>query len=168
MLSPDDAWDPLHEPTWPDEHWTTANVGEALPGVLTPLGWSLWGPAIERATRRTMVAMGAFPRPEAELPTESRGRIIRIFYGRGALSVDCLARLGDCMPGTTGRQVVEGVYGEAPDTITFNPTRKRLPFIAVGLPREHFTIDKRLRAAVVETAAWWQEQAPRVPSVDHA
>jgi phosphohistidine swiveling domain-containing protein len=167
LFSPHDGWDPLHEPSGPNEHWSTANVGEALPGVLTPLGWTLWGPTIERAMRQTMVNMGAFPKPEADLPEEYIGRIIRIFYGRGALSVDCLARLGDCMPGTTGQQVVEGVYGEAPDTIDFHPTFKRLPFIAVGLPKEHFTISKRLRAAVVETEQWWKEQAGRVPSLDH-
>jgi phosphohistidine swiveling domain-containing protein len=167
LFSPHDAWDPLHEPSGPNEHWSTANVGEALPGVLTPLGWTLWGPTIERAMRQTMVNMGAFPKPEGALPEEYVGRIIRIFYGRGALSVDCLARLGDCMPGTTGQQVVEGVYGEAPDTITFHPTLKRLPFIAVGLPKEHFTIYQRLQAAVAATAAWWPEQAVRVPSLDH-
>jgi phosphohistidine swiveling domain-containing protein len=167
LFSPYDGWDPLHEPSGPNEHWSTANVGEALPGVLTPLGWTLWGPTIERAMRQTMVNMGAFPKTEAALPEEYVGRIIRIFYGRGALSVDCLARLGDCMPGTTGQQVVEGVYGEAPDTIDFHPTNRRLPFIAVGLPREHFTISKRLRAAVAETEQWWKEQAGRVPSLDH-
>jgi phosphohistidine swiveling domain-containing protein len=168
LFSPDDAWDPLHEPTWPDEHWSTANVGEALPGVLTPLGWTLWGPTIERAMRQTMVNMGALTKPEAVQPEEFRGRIIRMFYGRGALSVDLLARLGDCMPGTTGQQVVAGVYGEVPDSITFRPTLKRLPFISVGLPKEHFTISKRLQAAVVETARWWPEQAAVVPSLDYA
>jgi phosphohistidine swiveling domain-containing protein len=168
LFSPFDAWDPLHEPSWPNEHWSTANVGEALPGVLTPLGWTLWGPTIERAMRQTMVNMGALTKPEAELPTEFEGRIIRMFYGRGALSVDLLARLGDCMPGTTGQQVVAGVYGEVPDTITFQPTFKRLPIISVGLPKEHFTISKKLQAAVAETGAWWQEQAERVPGLDYA
>src|SRR5437879_961481 len=145
LFSPDDAWDPLHDPSRPDEHWSTANVGEALPGVLTPLGWTLWGTVIERAMRQTMVDMGALHRHEAAVPPTAHGRIIRIFYGRGALSVDLLARLGDCMPGTTGQQVVAGVYGEVPDTIDFTPTLKRLPFIAVGLPRNHFNITKRLR-----------------------
>ncbi|HEV7861730.1 MAG TPA: PEP-utilizing protein mobile subunit, partial [Acidimicrobiia bacterium] len=167
-FSPDDTWDPLLEPSWPNEHWSTANVGEALPGVITPLGWTLWGPTIERAMRQTMVAMGALHKPEAAIPATVEGRIIRIFYGRGALSVDLLARLGDCMPGTTGQQVVAGVYGEVPDSITFNPTLKRLPFISVGLPKEHFTISKRLQAAVVETEAWWQQEAGRVPSLDYA
>jgi pyruvate,water dikinase len=63
---------------------------------------------------------------------------------------------------------VAGVYGEVPDSITFNPTLKRLPFISVGLPKEHFTISKRLTAAVVGTARWWPEQAAVVPSLDYA
>ena len=46
-------------------------MGEALPGVLTPLGWTLWGSTIERAMRQTMVAMGALHRHEAALPTST-------------------------------------------------------------------------------------------------
>jgi pyruvate,water dikinase len=164
-FSPDDLWDPLHEPAWAHEHWTTANVGEALPGVQTPLGWSVWGPAIERAIRGSLVAVGVFPKQEAAQPELFEGRLLRIFYGRAALSVDFLGSVGDCMPGTTGPRTVESVYGEAPETMTFQPTFNRLPFIAVGLPREHFTIARRLREAVSETAIWWESQVARAPAL---
>jgi pyruvate,water dikinase len=168
LFDPTEAWDPLHEPSRPDEHWSTANMGEALPGVLTPLGWTLWGPVIERAMRGSMVGMGALHNHEAAIPPTPEGRITRMFYGRGALSVDILGRLGDCMPGTTGQQVVAGVYGEVPDTMDFNPTMRRYPFIAVGLTRSHVTIARKLRAAVAATGPWWNEQSQRAAGLDHA
>jgi len=27
-----------------DFHWTTTNIGEAIPGVQTPLSWTVWRP----------------------------------------------------------------------------------------------------------------------------
>ena len=38
----------LHKPGAPETHWTTDNVGEALPGVATPLGWSVWESGSDR------------------------------------------------------------------------------------------------------------------------
>ena len=33
--------DPLHQESGPGTRWTTVNTAEALPGVPTPLGWTL-------------------------------------------------------------------------------------------------------------------------------
>jgi len=51
--------DPVHSVSAPNLHWTTANIGEAAPGVLTPLAWSLWGPATEQARYTTCPACRA-------------------------------------------------------------------------------------------------------------
>ena len=53
------AWDNLQGVSGPEEYWTTGNIGEALPGVMTPLSWSLWAPAIEAGTRGAFHALGA-------------------------------------------------------------------------------------------------------------
>ena len=111
-----ESWDVLNDPSDPGLHWTTGNIGEAVPGVQTPLSWSLWGPTIEAGMRLSMRDMGAFSHAESTLPPKGR-QLCQVFYGRGALSVELLARLGDRMPGTTGQQVATGVYGDAPDTI---------------------------------------------------
>ena len=46
-----------------------------------------------------------------------------------------LANLGNRMPGTTGEETVRSVFGRVPDGMTFHPSRRRYPTIAVRLPR---------------------------------
>ena len=76
-----EAWDVLHEPDTTGGHWSTDNVGEAAPGVLTPLSWSIWRTVGDRAPREVAFRMGAFSgRERRDFPD-----IIRPFYGRIAI-----------------------------------------------------------------------------------
>ena len=45
-IDPNDSWDNLHGPSRPEHHWSTDNVGEAAPGVLSPLSGSILGCAV--------------------------------------------------------------------------------------------------------------------------
>jgi pyruvate,water dikinase len=159
-----ESWDVLTDPSDAGLHWTTGNIGEAVPGVQTPLSWSLWGTTIEEGMRLSMRDMGAFSRAESRLPPKGR-QLCQAFYGRGALSVELLARLGDRMPGTTGQQVATGVYGEAPDTIDYRPTVKRYPFVAVAVPYQMLRIAGRLRVARATSAEFWPRQTGRVAAM---
>ncbi|MDT7556489.1 MAG: rifampicin phosphotransferase, partial [Pseudonocardiales bacterium] len=114
--------------------------------------------------RLSMRDMGAFSRAESRLPPKGR-QLCQAFYGRGALSVELLARLGDRMPGTTGQQVATGVYGEAPDTIDYRPTVKRYPFVAVAVPYQMLRIAGRLRVARATSAEFWPRQTGRVAAM---
>ena len=160
--------DPLNDSTGPDSHWTTANIGEAMPDVLTPLSWSLWGPTTERTNRETFRATGAFT--EAELPypvpDPPDDRINKIFYGRAAVRVDALGALGDRMPGTSGRQVVAGVLGSIPDGMEFSKTRRRYAHVAASLTYQNVTITKRLYAAATATTPWWQQRVSEIARWD--
>src|ERR1700758_1879795 len=111
--SPDrlDAWDPLHSPTRPDLYWTTTNIGEALPGVLTPLSWTLWKPSTEGSPRYAACELGVFERRERAVPSDPYARYTNIFYGRTAMQLKFLTTVGDRMPGTTGQQVARQVMG---------------------------------------------------------
>jgi pyruvate,water dikinase len=55
--------------------WTNANVGEALPGVATPLTWSIAVQYSERGFRRAFGALGCEVPEGAELVGQFRGRI---------------------------------------------------------------------------------------------
>ena len=94
---------PLHQQTRPGSYWSTTNVGEAMPGVMTPLSWSIWGPASELGGRGAFAAMGALETSRAGLTADERELFINIFYGRVAARVDFLAEMGDRLPGTSGR-----------------------------------------------------------------
>ena len=50
-----------------------------MPGVLTPLGWSVWGPAGETSARAPFLAMGVLALAEGGIPTDPEDRAINIF-----------------------------------------------------------------------------------------
>ncbi len=55
--------------------WSNANVGEALPGVATPLTWSILSEFSDRGFRRAFGALGCKVPKDAELVASFRGRI---------------------------------------------------------------------------------------------
>ncbi len=55
--------------------WSNVNVGEALPGVATPLTWSVLSDFSERGFRRAFGALGCSVPKDAELVGSFRGRI---------------------------------------------------------------------------------------------
>src|SRR5206468_3292769 len=116
-----ESWNPLHSSTSPDDSWTTTNVGEAVPGVPTPLSWSLWSYVLDSALRAGAWSIGALDDAERRVPSLISQRHVRIFYGRPALRVQFLAEVGDRMPGTTGREVVRDLFGRVPEGLTFAP-----------------------------------------------
>ena len=149
-----EPWDVLHDPGAPDEHWSTDNVGEAAPGVLTPLSWSIWRTVGDRAPREVAFRLGAFSRRDRrDFPD-----IIRPFYGRIAIRMEFVGLIGDRMPGVTGEEAVRSLCGRVPDTMAFTPTRTRYPAIAAKLPRAMFTTPAAIRTMAGETDRWWRSQ----------
>ncbi len=55
--------------------WSNVNVGEALPGVATPLTWSILSEFSERGFRRAFGSVGCSVPKDAELVGSFRGRI---------------------------------------------------------------------------------------------
>jgi pyruvate,water dikinase len=156
-----EAWDVLHEPDTADGHWSTDNVGEAAPGVLTPLSWSIWRTVGDRAPREVAFRLGAFSRRDRrDFPD-----IIRPFYGRIAIRLEFLGLIGDRMPGVTGEEAVRSLCGRVPETMTFTPTGKRYPAIAGKLPRSMFTTPAAIRTMAGETDRWWRSQIQRLPDL---
>lgn len=160
-----DDWDPLHHTTPGGVHWTTVNLGETAPGVLSPLAWTLWGSAGETAIRRAGHNLGVLEDSELA-PRGDDDRYVKAFYGRAAMQVEFLATLGDRMPGTSGADAVRSILGDAPDTIAFAPTRHRWPAIARRLPEVFVRTPGRLHAVAEETEAWWQDAVDRVGGLD--
>lgn len=51
-------WDPTHTSDRVVNHWTTTNLGEAVPGIITPLGLAHWGRRGDLAARRAAYSIG--------------------------------------------------------------------------------------------------------------
>jgi rifampicin phosphotransferase len=164
-ITPEDDWDPLHSRSAPALHWSVDNLGEAAPGVLTPLGWSLWRDVGERACREAFYRLGALRADERGAPDDPADRILRIFHGRLALQVDFVAATGNRMPGTTGEEVVRGLFGQAPEDIDYTPTRRRYPAIAGRLAVLSVTGPAQVHRLARETDAWWRDSTERAGSL---
>jgi phosphohistidine swiveling domain-containing protein len=161
-----DSWDTLHDWSAPDEHWGTTNVRENLPGVATPLTWSVWRRSSENSTRGAAYAIGAFSKAERQIPTSPDEYYSRIFYGRYALKFEYLTTLGDRMPGTSGQDIAAGLLGRVPEDIVYSPTKRRYAVIAWKLPLLQFTIPRQVRRAIAETESWYYQRLDQVPTLD--
>ncbi len=160
-----DGVNPIHSLSDPASHWSTTNTGEAMPGVLTPLGWSVWGPSGERATRQAFYLIGALVKAETEEPVRAEERFLNIFYGRAAARVDFLARIGDVMPGTSGAAVATQLLGYVPPDLASRPTRSRWPAVAARFPVTFARMPRATIAARKDTEPWWRRELARTPQL---
>jgi phosphohistidine swiveling domain-containing protein len=158
-------WDALMGHSRPEWYWTTTNVSEALPGVLTPLMWSIWGYACERGARESAYLVGATTRAERQVPAPAE-RYVQAFYGRGALRIDYNAMLGDRSPGRTGPDAARSFLGSVPEDMTFHPTRRRYPMIALRLPLLFLRFPRMLARSSEEVDGWWKTSIDRLPGLD--
>jgi rifampicin phosphotransferase len=86
----DDGFD---SPISTTTRYTTAGIAEALPGVLSPLLWSLNGPMMEEAFRTLFANLGSVP------PVDDRV-IVRV-RARAAINLDLLASIATATGGST-------------------------------------------------------------------
>jgi pyruvate,water dikinase len=158
----DDNDDPLSGVTAADTWWTTSNVGEAMPGVQTPLSWTVWSEGGDRSIRAAAYALGLFSAAEREVPAAAHDRYIRIFNGRVACQVNYLATLGDRMPGMSGPATVGSLFGRVPDGQRFSPTRRRYPVVAWRFPATFLSTPGKSRAMKSDYDSWWADTVTRV------
>jgi phosphohistidine swiveling domain-containing protein len=163
-----DDWDPLHDLSPAGMRWSTTNFGETAPGVMSPLGWTLWRTAGESAIRTAAWMLGAMSDAERATPAGDDERYVKVFYGRAALSVDFVAQLGNRMPGTTGQEAVRSLLGEVPADIDYTATRSRWPAIAWKFPRYSLRAPRQLEETAARTERWWQESVDRAPTLTAA
>ncbi|EHB56497.1 Pyruvate, water dikinase [Mycolicibacterium rhodesiae JS60] len=161
---PVESWDPLHSPTDDHTHWSTSNVAEAMPGVMTPLSWSLWHRVLEKASLNAAFQIGVLSRREAKPASDVNRQWFRAFYGRPALQVRYMAMIGDRMPGTSGEQAVESVLGRVPDDWQSEPTLRRLPIIALRLPWVTVSGPRKIRRTAEAVDEWYPKHLKRVSS----
>jgi phosphohistidine swiveling domain-containing protein len=155
-FDPAERWDNMNCPSRPETHWSTDNVGEAAPGVLSPLGASIWGYFGEKSTRATFIAIGGLTPGEAEVPEQLEDRVVSLFYGRIALRVELLTTLGDRLPGTSGQDMAKSIFGSVPEDIEYHPTIRYYPRIGWKLSRTFLGMPKRLRTEPPRFHRWWQ------------
>lgn len=87
-------------------------------------------------------------------PADPVDWLLHPFHGRLAMQLEVMALAGDRMPGVSGPDALRGMFGEAPPTMTFAPTRERYGANALRLPRALATLPRRARSVAGEQDAW--------------
>ena len=138
-----------------------------MPGVQTPLSFSVWQRAIDWASHNNAYEVGAMSQHEGDgnFPAPLQPPLLRSFYGRVAFQVEYFALFGDRMPGTTGQEVCESILGRVPTDVPFAPTRRRYPAVAVRYPRAFVSNPGRVRAAAAEGRAWYIGHLAGLPAL---
>ena len=120
--------------------WSSVNIGEALPGVATPLTWSVAGAFSEAGFRRAFSALGCSVPRNAKLVGNVHGR----FY----LHLSNFMRIATQVPWLEARTLVElggGGGGEELAVQVEDVSRAgfyaRLPLTAARLLREQLRLD---------------------------
>ena len=163
-FDPFDDWDPLHTWSDPDSYWTTTNIGEAMPGVMTPLGWTLWS-CSEGVFRGVIGDMGVLTDAERAVPSDPNEWLMRPFYGRIAWLVDFFGTVGDRSRGPRRRTQPDPYLGRVPDGMVSHPTRRFYPRVAVSYPRVAAPAVRRARRVSAETAFWHEDVVRRAESM---
>ena len=155
----------LCDPTPSHLHWTTHNLGEVMPGIQTPLSFSVWQGVMDWASHRNAYEVGVLPR-RFGFPEPIERPLLRQFCGRVGFQVEYFMVFGDRMPGTSGPEVCESILGGVPADLEFRPTRRRYPFVALRYPWVFATNPRRVRRAAEEQRAWYDRQLEALPGAD--
>jgi pyruvate,water dikinase len=144
--------------------WTNANVGEALPGVATPLTWSVASGFSEKGFRAAFATLGCSVPKTATLVGNVHGR----FY----LNVTQFMRVAAQVPWLDPKVLVGlgGVAGGGsalPDVPT--PSRRgffmRLPLTATRLLREQLRLDEMVARYEVDAKRALELHRARDPAI---
>ena len=143
--------------------WSNVNVGEALPGVATPLTWSILSSFSELGFRRAFGSLGCSVPRDAELVGEFRGRIY--------LNLTEFMSILSQVPGLRPKTLLAlggGGMGDRLETDIVPRSRAaffaRLPVTAARYARENYNITERVRAF----ESFYESERRRIESVDPA
>lgn len=141
--------------------WSNVNVGEALPGVATPLTWSVLSQFSDLGFRRAFGSMGCSVPKDAELVGSFRGRIY--------LNLTEMVAIASQVPGLHPRTILSfgggGEIGALEASIEprgHTAFLMRLPLTLARFVAENFAIGARL--AAFERA--YREEYDRIQSID--
>lgn len=154
------AVNPTRGTSAPDRFWTTANIGEAAPAVLTPLCWSLWGPGNELAVRATWHRFGMLGPDEIVVDPDQSNRLTGIFYGRQAMNLDAIRRYVDRYPALSADEFEFGLAGAVRQDANRVPplTEAQQAFVAQTVAAVRATHRERLGAEVRSEMEWWRTE----------
>lgn len=147
--------DVLHSRTRPDRAWTRGNMGEAFPGLFTPLAWSISGPAVDLGVRGGFRSIGVLSRREVFSDPDPDRNVCAVFYGYAASNLAVFRGFADRMPGVSAGKIEAQLLGTVRPGAVDAPTRRHYPRIAVKMPIGVALAPSRLRRSRRRGHRWW-------------
>ncbi len=136
--------DPLDAVSGPATQWTRNNVGEAFPGVVTPLHHDFVVRAGELGIRGAYAERGAISADEAGWKNDADARVMAAFKGRLAVNVDTMCAFGDRVSPTAAAEIEFGLLGFVREDAVRSPDPARFEAVAAR--------DREIRAVIEERA----------------
>jgi pyruvate,water dikinase len=148
--------DNLHWESGPDTTWSRVNVAEAIPGVQTPMSWSMWESAGERAFRISYVQLGFLPRSALSVPDDINERFNAVFYGQGACNMDAFRVALSAMPGSGSESAERSFFASRTAFRGRSATGLRKAVVRVWLPVYSLPLPLRLHRMRTASKQFWR------------
>lgn len=150
--------DPTHSESEPGRCWTTTNVGENTPEVMSPLCWSVWLLATELGSRGAWIDLGILRKSDLKVPANPNELTTSCFYGRQALNVDRVRELVGAVPGSSAddfeRDLLGMVRDDAPKV---EESMRRAPVMALKMPVVVAGQRRRVSRLAEDRIRWWRQ-----------
>ena len=147
---------PLDSVSGPTTQWTRNNVGEAFPGVVTPLHCDFVVRAGELGIRGAYHERGAISAEEAGESTVADERVMAAFRGRLAVNVDTMCAFGDRVSPTAASEIEFGLLGFVRDGVVRNPASDRYQLVAIRDAEIRAGIEPRAHACYGAIEEFWR------------
>jgi pyruvate,water dikinase len=148
--------DPTHGTSEPGRYWSTANIGEAIPDVVSPMCWSFWGPNMEAGARLAYHDFGILPASELAVPDDPNQLLTSYFYGRPAMNLDRLRSLFSAIPGMTADDFERDVCGFVREGLPAEESAGRALQVLARGPAGMAMAGRRVQRYHTEQRAWWE------------
>ena len=147
---------PLESRSGPSTQWTRVNVGEAFPGVVTPLHYDFAVRAGELGIRGAYEERGVLTEAEAAESDVADERVMAAFHGYLAVNVDAMRRFGDRVSSTAADEIEFSLLGYVRPDAPRNPTTERHSVMAEREPAVRASIEQRALALYDQVGEVWR------------
>lgn len=148
--------DPIRGTSEPDRYWTSTNLGEAVPEIMSPMCWSIWGEGAELGWLFSMYAFGVIPKKRVVVSPDNNDHGLSVFYGRQALNVDAIKRILADLPGLKPDDFERDLMGSVrPDAPQFKSSIQRAPVVMVKAPLALMRTSRKMHRMHDEVREWW-------------
>jgi len=142
----------------PDRLWTFGGISsEMLPGVVSPLCWSVWEQSVDLAYRRALADFGVLSHRQVVFADDTAHQPAAPFFGRLAINVDATRELIGRIPGVSANEFERDMLGSVRDGQPDEATaRGRIPALLAKSPRTMATSTRKVREVHEANRAWWE------------